>query len=123
MSARAIELIRQASAELEANENSSAKYLRALTPRDGWRSNVHALVEDVVELLEDMGYSRNRIAALFDVHPVTLKDFIESGDKQRNQIPGWLFAAFARLPSEAWELVQREMLAWRTSVREATDAR
>lgn len=118
---RALDLLRQAEAELEAADRKSAKYLRPVSRRDGWRSNVHALVVDVVALLEKMHYSRNRIAVLFDVHPVTLKDYIESGDKQRNQIPGWFLPAFARLPSEAWELVQREMLAWRTSVREVSN--
>jgi hypothetical protein len=105
--------------QLEAEQKP--KYLRAVSPRDGFRSKVHALVVDVVALLETMGYSRNRIATIFDVHPVTLKDYIEAGDKQRCQIPGWLFAAFAKLPSEAWELVQREMLSWRTNVREVSN--
>jgi hypothetical protein len=70
--------------------------------RDEFRCTIHAGFLAVVDHLTLKGWSRSRIAEALDVHPVTLKDWIDSGFGQRNQLPGWVIAAMTTLPPEAW---------------------
>lgn len=119
----AIELLRHATELLAAEQASRPKYLRAVSSdRDDDRCNSHAAFLAVVEFLETHGWSRNRISETLRVDPTTLKDWIETGDKKRNQLPGWIFSAMSRLPAEAWEVLTRELGKWRDAAKE-TEAR
>ncbi len=119
----AIDLLRQAAAAFEAEQRKPAKYLTAVSFRDSDRGQVHEVFRAVIENLETHGWSRNRISELLRVNPTTLMDWIESGDKPRNQLPGWIFAAFTRLPDHAWDVFMRELTALRCSVRKDDDVR
>jgi len=79
--------------------------------RDKDRCNVHAAFCALVLHLEFRKWSRRQIADVFDVHPVTLKDWIENGDRQRDQLPGWVIAAMTRLPRDAWDVFIRELMS------------
>jgi len=103
-------------AQLE-REQSRPKYLSSVSPRDCDRGTVHEVFRAVIEDLETHGWSRNRIAETLRVDPTTLMDWIDSGDKKRNQLSGWVFAAFTRLPDHAWDVFMRELTALRCSVR------
>ena len=108
-------------AQLVALENR-ARPLAKTTSRDEDRRKVHAAFVAVTDWLELQGWSRARIAHVLGVDPVTLKDWIETGDRQRNQLPGWLFAAMGRLPAEAFDLFLREAFGWRAAAeRSGTD--
>ena len=113
MSAAAV--ARQLAELLEREERP--KYLSSVAPRDCDRWTMHKVFRAVIEDIEQHGWSRNRIAETLRVNPTTLMDWIDSGDKPRNQLPGWIFAAFARLPDHAWDVFMRELTALRCSVR------
>lgn len=95
----------------------------AASGRDSHRCTVHAAFVLFVEHLEERGWSRNKIASVFDVHPVTLKDWIEQGDRARNQLPGWAISAISRFPREAWAVFTDALFAAREplSERSGTD--
>ena len=114
--------IRQIRAHLDALETRTGPALAKTTSRDADRRKVHAAFVKVTDALELSGWSRARIAHVLDVDPVTLKDWIETGHKQRNQLPGWLFSAMGRLPVDAFDLFLREAFGWRdSSKRNGTD--
>ena len=117
----ALDLLHQAARELEAERAERPKYLQSLSPRDSDRGTMHKVFRAVIEDIETHGWSRNRIAETLRVNPTTLMDWIDSGDKPRNQLPGWIFAAFTRLPDHAWDVFMRELTALRCSVREGSD--
>lgn len=104
-------------AEKLEQEQARPKFLRSVSPRDCDRVAMHKVFQAVIESLETHGWSRNRIAEMLRVNPTTLMDWIDSGDKTRNQLPGWVFAAFTRLPDHAWDVYMRELTALRCSVR------
>lgn len=103
--------------ELLEQEQARPKFLRSVSPRDCDRGQMHEVFRRVIEDLEQHGWSRNRIAEMVRVNPTTLMDWIDSGDKPRNQLPGWIVAAFTRLPDHAWDVFMRELTALRCSVR------
>jgi len=104
--------------KLEA-EQSRPKYLHSVSidPRDCDRGTVHEVFRRVIEDLEQHGWSRNRMAETFRVDPTTLMDWIDTGHRKRNQLPGWIIAAFVRLPDHAWAVFFRELTALRCGVR------
>jgi hypothetical protein len=88
-----------------------------LSSRDVDRIKIHASFCAAIESLQLTGWSRNRIAGVFEVDPVTLRGWIEGGHRQRDQIPGWTIAALARFPECAWRAFIRESQRWTSSIR------
>jgi hypothetical protein len=99
------EAIRLHLAELEARPLAKAK----ADPRDESRSSVHAAFVSAIDGLEELGWSRGRIARHIGCDLSTLGDWIERGDQRRSQLPFWVLH---RLPIEARTVVLREVLAW-----------
>lgn len=77
--------------------------------RSKLRAKAHAAFCAGVEHLLINGWSMRRIAQHMEVDPVTLKDWFEQGDRQRNQLPAWALAA---LPGAARAAVIRIELGW-----------
>lgn len=105
---KAIDQIRAGLAQLELQRPGLAKSGPA-TFRDRHRCKAHAAFCAAIETLEEQGWSKRRIAQHMEVDPVTLKDWYDAGDKQRAQIPGWVFSALPRAGHAAF---MRVMLGW-----------
>jgi hypothetical protein len=75
--------------------------------RSQLRSKAHAVFCAGIEHLLLNGWSMRKIADHLDVHPVTLKDWYEQGDRQRSQLPAW---ASDGLPDEAQPAMIRARL-------------
>jgi hypothetical protein len=111
---------------IEAMERQLADLRRAaenpepteeLSSRDLDRIKVHSTFCAAIEALQLTGWSRNRIAGVFEVDPVTLRGWIEGGHRQRDQIPAWAIAALARFPECALRAFVRDSQRWASSIR------
>jgi hypothetical protein len=106
---------------IEAMERHLAEMRRAaeqpepnveLSSRDLNRIKVHSSFCAAIEALQLINWSRNRIAAVLEVDPVTLKGWIENGFRQRDQLPGWVIPALTQFPDCAWRAFLRESQRW-----------
>ena len=104
----AIEVMERQLAELRRAAEQPAPGVE-LSSRDVDRLNIHAAFMCAVEALQLSGWSRNKIAGVLDVDPVTLKGWIEAGFRQRDQLPMWLVGAIGRLPEVAWTAFWRDV--------------
>lgn len=111
---------------IEAMERQLAELRRAaeapeseaeLDSRDVDRLKIHAAFCAAIEALQLTGWSRNRIAAVIECDPVTLRGWLESGYRQRDQLPGWVIASLSRFPECAWRAFMRETQRWTSSIR------
>jgi hypothetical protein len=78
-------------------------------PRAEARCTVHAAFVAAIDHLEELGWSRGRIARYIGVELTTLSGWYDDGDKRRSQLPFWVLR---RLPVEARAIVMRAILDW-----------
>jgi hypothetical protein len=112
----AIEVMEKQLAELR-RAAEQPEPIEELSSRDLDRIKVHCSFCAAIEALQLTGWSRNRMASVFEIDPVTLRGWIEGGHRQRDQIPGWAIASLARFPECAWRAFIRESQRWTSSIR------
>ncbi len=107
------DLIDQIRAELAKAEARPGLAKASVDRRSKLRANALAVFCAGMNHLLGNGWSMRRIADHLDVHPVTLKDWFEQGDRQRSQLPAWVSDG---LPAEAQPAMIRARLGFVESV-------
>lgn len=117
----ALDAIEKQLAELR-RAAEQVEHTEELSSRDLDRAKVHSSFCAAIEALLLMGWSRNRIATVFEVDPATLRGWLEGGHRQRDQLPAWAIASLARFPECAWRAFLRDSQRWNAPPIQARSA-